>query len=65
MTLKKLSYFVSNKDKLLPLSRSNLVYEVASWLWQNLYWHDTKMPFCAFERACNYRANIFQNMLNS
>ena len=26
---KKLSYFVSNKDKLPPLSRSNLVYEVA------------------------------------
>ena len=29
MTLKKLSYFVSNKDKLPPLYRSNLVYEVA------------------------------------
>ena len=27
---KKFSYFVSNKDKLPPLSRSNLVYEVAS-----------------------------------
>ena len=26
---KKLSYFVSNKDKFPPLSRSNLVYEVA------------------------------------
>ena len=26
---KKLSYFVSNKDKLPPLSRSNVVYEVA------------------------------------
>jgi predicted RNA-binding Zn-ribbon protein involved in translation (DUF1610 family) len=26
---KKLSYFVSNKDELPPLSRSNLVYEVA------------------------------------
>jgi hypothetical protein len=26
---KKLSYFVSNKDKLPPLSRSNLIYEVA------------------------------------
>ena len=26
---KKLSYFVSNKDKLPPLSRSNLVYEGA------------------------------------
>ena len=51
---KKLSYFVSKKGTLPPLSRSNLKYEGACTAGcGNLYWHDTKMPFCTFETAFN------------
>jgi hypothetical protein len=49
---KKLSYFVSIKDKLPLLSRTNIVYKVACPGCGETY-IDTKMPFCTFESACN------------